>query len=274
MFDASVQEVLGFLSKMSESVNTYGTLNTYRSAISLISNHELGDNPAIKRFFKGFSVMKPPSAKYQDTWDPDIVLRYLVELGPNTELKLKDLSMKLVTLIALATAQRLQTICKIKLENIKTYEKEIKIYIPDRIKTSKLGKTQPVLLFPFLNDQPELCVATLLQIYMEKTKDIRPKEANSLILTYKKPYHPAGTQTISRWVKDIMEKSGIDTLSYSGYSVKHASVSSAKRKGVNVEVIRQTAGWSEKSNTFGKFYNRPLRDTENNFLSSVLNISK
>jgi len=45
---------------------------------------------------------------------------------------------------------------------------------------------------------------------------------------------------------------------FSGYSTRHASTSAAFRAGVDLEEIRRTAGWTEKSTTFNKFYNRPL----------------
>lgn len=128
-FEAPVAEVLKFLTTISELLKTHGTLNTYRSALSLILNYELGSNPIIKRFCKGFSVMKPSNPKYSDTWDPDIVLDYLIQLGPNAELGLAEMSKKLVTLLALSTAQRMQTLTKIKISNIKVTNDSTKIYI-------------------------------------------------------------------------------------------------------------------------------------------------
>lgn len=270
MYKASVSEAIEFLTSASKSIKTYGTLNTYRSAVSLVLNHDLGSNPIVKRFCKGFSVEKPSRAKYDDIWDPDVVLRYLSNLGPNSELSLEHLSKKLVTLLALSTAQRLQTLSKINLENIKVCSDAIKIYIPDRLKTTKVGKNQPLLHFPFMSEQPNLCVATLIQTYIEKTNSVRSEGVDSLLLTYKKPYQPASSQTLSRWLKEIMSMSGIDVTTFAGYSAKHAAVSAAKRKGLSIENIRAAAGWSHKSNVFGKFYNRPLRETCN-FASIVLN---
>ncbi|XP_043482415.1 uncharacterized protein LOC122511321 [Leptopilina heterotoma] len=221
MFKASVSEAIDFLTSVSKSIKTYGTLNTYRSAVSLVLNHDLGNNPIVKRFCKGFSVEKPSRAKYEDIWDPDVVLRYLSDLGPNSELSLEQLSKKLVTLMALSTAQRLQTLSKINLENIKVCDDAIKIYIPDRLKTTRVGKNQPL-----------------------------PEGVDSLLLTYKKPYQPASSQTLSRWLKEIMSMSGIDVSTFAGYSAKHAAVSAAKRKGLSIENIRAAAGWSHKSNVF------------------------
>ncbi|XP_043480226.1 uncharacterized protein LOC122509950 [Leptopilina heterotoma] len=273
MFEAPVPEVLSFLSSTAESIKTYGTLNSYRSAVSLVLKYDLGNNTMVKRFCKGFSVAKPSRAKYNDIWDPDNVLRYLDELGPNDQLDLKIITKKLLTLLSLSTAQRLQTLVKINIQNIKNCDNELKIYIPDKIKTSKVGKEQPMLRFPYLHEQPNLCVATLIKIYLEKTKTIRETGVDSLLFTFKKPHHPATAQTASRWLKEVMSKSGIDVTAFAGYSSKHAAVSAAKRKGLDIESIRLAAGWSKTSNVFGKFYNRPLRE-KCTFAKTILNYKK
>lgn len=54
-------------------------------------------------------------------------------------IELVDLSYKACTLIAIASAQRMQTISLIKLRNISKHDHEIFIKISDLIKTSKPG---------------------------------------------------------------------------------------------------------------------------------------
>ncbi|KAJ8959789.1 hypothetical protein NQ317_001016 [Molorchus minor] len=48
------------------------------------------------------------------------------------------------------------------------------------------------------NIKPELCVAQTILKYLEVTAPFR-KEEDYLVLTYKKPFHRASTQSISRW---------------------------------------------------------------------------
>ena len=45
---------------------------------------------------------------------------------------------------------------------------------------------------------------------------------------------------------------------FSAYSTRHAATSSAYRIEVLLGEIRKMAGWSETSNVFARFYNRPL----------------
>lgn len=261
VYDPDVKHILEFFTKQSLKVKSYSTLNVYRAAISLLMNNKLGELPEISRFFKGISNEKPRNAKYTATWDPNVVLTFLSNLFPNDSLTLEQLTKKLVTLLALTTAQRVQTLSKIKLENIHSSETGIKITITDKIKTSNRLRAQPLLDIPYFT-QENICPAKTLQSYIRKTADIRPPNESYLLITFKKPYHTATTQSISRWIKDILEKSGIDTSIFTAHSTRHASTSAAARNGLNIETIRKAAGWSENSSVFAQFYNRPLVNKE------------
>lgn len=50
-YNPRISSVLGLLTTLVDKGMTYGSLNTYRSAISLIVPFELGDNDTVKRFF-------------------------------------------------------------------------------------------------------------------------------------------------------------------------------------------------------------------------------
>ncbi|KAJ8911238.1 hypothetical protein NQ315_012225 [Exocentrus adspersus] len=72
-------------------------------------------------------------------------------------LSLPMLTLKLSTLLALTSAQRVQTLTKINLTNIKIdADGRVDIYISDILKTSAPHKHQPWLSFPFFGARPEL----------------------------------------------------------------------------------------------------------------------
>lgn len=71
--------------------------------------------------------------------------------------------------------------------------------------------------------------------------------------------------------KKVLENSGIDVTKFKGYSTRHSAVSAASRQGVNIETIRSAAGWTARSNTFSKFYDRPILD-KCVFAKSILGI--
>ncbi|XP_071575169.1 uncharacterized protein [Temnothorax nylanderi] len=90
-------QVLDFLAKELASVGSYSTLNTARSAVSLISKNGVGNNPLIKRFCKEASVIKPPRPRYNCVWDPSPVIAELGKQFPHEDLSLEAVTKKLVT---------------------------------------------------------------------------------------------------------------------------------------------------------------------------------
>lgn len=271
-FDATIEYVITYLTDIFKNVGAYGTVNSYRSALSLVLSYDIGKDAMIKRLFKGISVLKPQRPKYDCTWDPSSVLEYLKTLYPNETISLEKLSLKLVALIALSTGQRMQTLSKISLENIIVSSEQIQIKISERVKTSKIHKNQPCLVIPFFRNQPEICVASTLQNYIEATASLRNlKEGNnSLFISYCKPHRVVTTQTLARWTKRVLSASGVDTSVFTAHSTRHASTSAVSRAGLNVDIIRKTAGWSERSSVFARFYNRPL-DNRGAFAMAIIN---
>lgn len=212
--------------------------------------------------------MKPPKPRYQITWNPAIVFNFLKSWTPNEKLSLEKITKKLITILALYTAQRAQTLSLIKLKNIFKYENEIIIKIPDRIKTTAKNKFQPCLNIPFMPEHEELCPAKILNCYLNITKNLRPKNDDKLFLTFKKPYHAASTQTISRWIKQTIGEAGVDTNIFSAHSTRHAATSKAIKNGIDLETIFRTACWSKNSKVFEKFYNLPTE--KESFVSGVI----
>ena len=269
MYEPDSTNVIEFFTQQEEKVKFYSTLNTYRAAISMLMSNRLGNDPDISRFFRGVANKKPVRARYTHTWDPSTVLDHLATWMPNEELNLEKLTKKLVTLLALSTAQRAQTLFAIRLANITTTDGLVKIHVTDRLKTSRHLKAQPVLDIPFFTEQISICPASTLQAYLEKTAQLRPSGDDRLFITFKKPYHAATTQSISRWIKATLEECGIDVTLFSGHSTRHASTSAAVRRGISIEAIKRTAGWSKNSEAFAKFYNRPLLK-EDSFSAAIL----
>lgn len=265
-----LKSVISFLTTLVKKGLSYSSINTHKSALSLIIDIPDNQQYIFKRFLKGIYSLHPPKPKYSFTWDTSVVIKYLENLYPLETLSLEKLSYKLVMLLALTSAHRLQTLSLIKIDNICIKPSVIEITIPDNIKTSGKNKHQPILSFPFFKEKPQLCVGSIICHYINITKSVRPESEKRLILTTRKPYKAASTQTLSKWLKKTLELSGIDTNVFKGYSTRHAATSAAVRAGLNIEIIRKTAGWSEKSLVFNKFYNKPLLNDTTNFAKTIL----
>lgn len=255
--NATNTQIIDYLTEKFNAGASYSTLNGYRSALTTLLGHEITLNDCIKRFFKGVYRLKPPMPKYDYTWDPNLVLNHLSNYFPNDSISLKDLSYKAITLLALASAQRMQSLSLILIKNVCFYSDKIQIKIEDLIKTSKPGSFQPLIVLPYIKENPKVCPALALKSYFDRTHHIRNEE-EYLFISHQKPHKKVVAQTLSHWVKNVLGKSGIDINIYGGHSTRHASTSAAHRAGVNLEVIRKAAGWTASSQVFLKYYKRNL----------------
>ena len=119
-FNPEIKQVLSFLNASFKDGASYGTLNTQRSALSLISKNKVGEDPLVSRFLKGCFKIKPTKPKYSYTWDVNVVLDYFEKLDDLSKLPIEVLTEKTITLLALVSAHRAQTLSKISIDNITT----------------------------------------------------------------------------------------------------------------------------------------------------------
>lgn len=268
IFSTTINQVLQFLTNEFENGASYGSINSFRSSIALILGPEIGNNPDIKRFCRGASNLRPALPKYNTTWDPKIVLDFVTKWFPNEEISMKQLSEKLATLLALTTSQRMQTLSAIDIRNIQKTQEYFEIKIPAQLKTSGHQKLQPNLILPFYPEDPTICVAGALEVYLRRTDCLQ--NTTNLFISWKKPYNAISTQSLSRWIKRVLEESGIDSSTFTAYSTRHAATSTAKHKGISIDLIKKTAGWTQSSQTFARFYDRKIIPKSDNFAKAIL----
>lgn len=266
-YAAQDEMVIKFLTEKYYEGASYGTLNTARSAISLINEEaNLAASSSLQRFFKGVYRLRPTTPKYTTTWDTGAVFAKIESWGPTKDLSLQLLTLKTAMLLALGSAFRVQALASMKLSNIKSTGFGVEIRIDEIMKTSKAGAPQPQASFPFFKEKPLLCIATTLSSYINSTKEIRNGE-DYLLISYKLPHKKVTSQTISKWIKRVLELAGIE--GYSAHSTRHAATSKALNKGLDTETIMKAAGWTEHSTTFARFYNRPIQN-HNAFAETIL----
>jgi integrase len=259
-YSASIPIIISYLTDCFEKGYSYQSLNCYRSALSLIIGSRIGTDERVKRLFKGFYRLRPTRPKYDNIWNPEVVLTYFENLHPIVDSELEVITKKTAMLLILATGQRVQTLFHIKTKNIEITPVGITIIITDLLKTSGPRRPSPKLIIPYLNNKPEICPAKTLLKYLEITQTFRQQNIliTKLFLTLKRPIKEASTQTISRWLRQTMKDSGIDMSRFSAHSTRHASSSRALREGLTVDSIMKAVGWSTRSSTFANHYNRPL----------------
>ncbi|KAJ8967953.1 hypothetical protein NQ317_003543, partial [Molorchus minor] len=182
-YSGTIQEVLQFLqTQLEKGNNKYGYFNSHRSALSLILPGSIGEDVLMKRFMRGLSKIRPSSPKYQVTWDPLPVLRYLEQIPSSS---LNELAKKRSNIIRFGNSSTpANDIFNKNIEHNKIRSRP-KIFIPDRIKTSGINKPQPVLTIPYFMENKALCLANTIESYLNLTQDHRGNE-DSLFLTTKK----------------------------------------------------------------------------------------
>ena len=257
-FSPTVAEVANFLADQFKEGKSYRTINVYRSMLSSslapVDNYQVGQHPVIVKVMTGARVSRPPEPRYSSTWDVNVVTSYLKSLPG--ELNLIALSKKLVMLLALCSANRIGELAALDLEFECREPDGIRFVLPVLTKTQRSGPSKEVF-FPSFPSDPLLCPVSCIELYKEKTQDIRERlESRRLLITAKKPHRPVSTATIARWIKDVLQASGIDISTFKAHSTRGAATSAAKAAGVSGNDILKTASWTSES-TFNKFYYRP-----------------
>lgn len=135
-------------------------------------------------------------------------------------------------------------------------------------KQSRPGYKTPVVHTKAHPLDRRICLHVVVKEYSSRTALIRNGE-QSLLLSYVKPHKAVTRDTVSRWIKMVMNISGISTDIFGSQSVRWASVSKAKLAAVPVDEILRKAGWS-KAGTFSKSYEIYIIVDKDEFTSAVL----
>ena len=172
--------------------------------------HSVGDHPIISRFVKGVFNLRPPTPRYKEIWDVNIVLNQLRKWAPANTLNLKYLTLKLCTLMALISAQRVQSIHCLHLDYMNVKGSSAQFIFRDLLKQDRPGKSNFNLKMKAYPPDRRLCVVNYLRHYIQRTKNIRGNE-RYLFVSYKKPHGRVSAQTVARWIKDTLSAAGINS---------------------------------------------------------------
>ena len=94
----------------------------------------------MSRLLKGIYNLRPPLPRYSSTWDVSVLTQYLGTLFPSNSLSLKQLTLKTVSLCALCSAGRSQTLGALSISILVQHKESIQFIVTERLKTSRPGK--------------------------------------------------------------------------------------------------------------------------------------
>lgn len=221
----------------------------------------------IPKFMKSVFRKTPPKPRYLFTWDVSTVLRFLKSLTPLSKLSIKLLTLKTVALITLATAPRAQTLVSLKLSNMVVQQQVVVFAFTDLLKTScKSNSASFSLKVEHFKDE-DLCAMHTLMFYLKCVK--KHRKDNQVFVSYK-TFKAVTTSTIARWLKDVLNLSGIDSDLFKAHSFRGAATTCAHEKGCSLKLILETADWKSDKN-FRKFYYRQTVSKKGSFAYTVLN---
>ena len=248
----------------------YSAVNTARCALStaiMVSGTTFGSHPLVTRFMKGIYERRPCFPRYIQIWDVNVVLNYLRTLAPAQRLDLKQLTLKVVMLIAILSAQREQSLHLLHLDNMTLDRSKCIFQISQVVKQSRPGHHVKDIDFRAYAPDRRLCVVTYIHRYLTVTNGLRGKH-RQLFISFNKPHKPVTKDTIRRWITCVLENAGIDIKVFKPHSVRAAATSAAQNRAVSVNSILDTAGWSN-AQTFAKYYNKPIVQ-EGQFARNIL----
>ena len=278
-FQCSLNYILDFLASLFKEGYQYRSINNYRSAISayhpLIDGVSVGKRPKICALMHGVFNKNPPQPRYSFTWDVQVVLDYIKTNWPDSEsLQMKQLTFKLVMLLALASASRACALHSLDTRFMATHQDHIKFTYAKLHKGWRRGQPPPSVSFYNFQEDESLCVASTIKVYDRRTKAWRGETGDKqLLISYVKPHRGVTSSTISRWIKKIIGLAGFNIEVFKGHSSRSASSISADLSGTSVADILKMGSWSNAS-TWQRFYNKPVVSPEMSYQSSIFRKNK
>ena len=255
---ATLRNVLQFLTDLHASGKSFSTVNIHRSMLSKtldpVDGVAVGVHPLVVRLMRGCYHQNPPQPKYSEIWDPSKVSEFIGTLGENRYLSLAVLANKLVTLIALATWMRVSEVTAISFQSIRFTEKGVTFSLDRLRKTQRCGAFKSFEMESI--QDTKLCPVDTLREFMDRTEKFRSaSNESSLFIALVKPHGPVSSNTVSRWIKSVFKKAGIDTSIFGAHSTRSAAASRAVTEGASVGAVLHAGSWAHEA-TFNRFYNR------------------
>lgn len=256
----------------------YESINMARGTLSaigiMVEGCRAGNHPLVNRFLRGVFNLRPSTPRYATTWDVKLVLQKIRLMEPLHSLTLKDLSLKMVMLMAMTQAARIQTL-HLLLVNMAFGEESVSVLLGGNIKQCRPKFNVRTIVFKAYPQDYRLCVVKAMKEYIERTERLRTESGNAdgrLLISYIKPHRGVSKDMVARWLKTMLCKCGIDTKRYTAGSIRPVSVSKAKALDVPIATIMAKAGWTQEA-TFAKYYNKDIQGEIDPFSRSSARLS-
>ena len=206
----------------------------------------------------------PPKAKRPVvTWDINVLLDHLVQMGQNMEIKkINHLGGKLALLLLITQACRLGEVSQLQLSTLQLIEGGVQFYLNNPTKTFGPGTYKQTSRLQLMSvkefpENPLLCPVDTLLAYMKRTHIWRQQVDNLFVVVTTQEWRAAHQATISRWAKTVMQDAGLGQFCVK--SSRSAASTSALLMGLPLDTVISKVGWL-RSSTFTRFYLCPINN--------------
>ena len=151
----------------------------------------MGQHPYVLNLMKGILNNRPPKPRYSYRWDIRQVTEYIEKLGNSSSLSLKQLSLKLATLLAITCPKRVSSLARLALNHLRLSPEGATFTLATPTKTSRLDETVTDFFASFQTNLV-LCPVDCLNSYISITKRFRNlsgKEPNILFISHLSSRH-------------------------------------------------------------------------------------
>uniref|UniRef100_A0A803J3I0 ribonuclease H n=1 Tax=Xenopus tropicalis TaxID=8364 RepID=A0A803J3I0_XENTR len=285
-WNTTTPEILEFLQRGLDRGLSLSTLRVQLSALSAILERRLIEEPLISRFFKAAVRIVPPVRSLSPLWDLPLVLKALTgkPFEPLDQASLWDVTLKTILLVALTSARRACELQALSARAPYTVFKGDSVVLRPILQflpkvVSPLHINEPIILpafVPNMNAQEgaawkSLDVHYCLQIYLQKTENVRKTDRLFVIPAGPRKGQPAKTATLRRWIVMAIQKAYKEQgepvpQGIRAHSTRGIASSWAAEAGAQPEAICRAATWAT-SNTFIRHYKLDIRSTASCFSS-------
>ena len=232
LFRCPLKFVLDYLSDLFEKGLAYRTINVHRSAISAyhepLHGFPIGQSPLVCSLLSGVFNHRPPQPRYPFIWDVEKVLCYLKSLPAHKNLSDKELTLKLTMMLALTATSRCSEISYLNINFMAKTEGKYIFSFNKLTEVCRRSKSQPTLSFHEFEQDKSLCVVSLLDTYIERSKPWRQdQQKGQLLLSFVKPHNEVVKSTMSGWIKEVLKQPGINVEHFKTHSTRSVSFSKA-----------------------------------------------
>ena len=281
-----IQDILGFLQTGLDLPLSVSSLRVQISAISAFTGISWATHTLVRQFFRGAMQLRPLRKPRFSKWDLPLVLDFFSDHQNSVQQSIKDLSLKVVFLVAMTSAKRVSEIgslgCK---EPFLTFFPDRVVLIPmlghkPKV-TSVFHENQEIVLPIFRSsegsDVHPLDVGNVLKQYLEATAPFRQSDHLFVSFHGKNKGMRASSRTIAAWIVQAIQgaykaKGLAPPEAVTAHSTRGVATSWAAARHVSPEVICRAASWSSLNTFMTHYCVEPASLSSVNFGLHVLSV--